>query len=84
MCIRDRAYFLQFSRLYLYAVFVGFGFTLMELLYPYTREPLNAILAYGLPGTLVTAFGLIMLARFMSKYPPHKEPDNAQPQAGKD
>jgi hypothetical protein len=76
------AYFLQFTRLYFYAVLVGFGFPLMEYLYPITGTPLNAILAYGVPGFLVVTFGLLMLIRFIIKYPPYDPSDLYQRQDG--
>jgi hypothetical protein len=63
------AYFMQFPRLYLYAIMVGFGFPLMEFIYPYLGTPWNAILAFGLPGSFVVVFGLFMTVRFVLKYP---------------
>ena len=63
------AYFLEFHRLYIYAIFFGLGFFNSELLYPFVGSPIDLFLSLGLVGIAVFSIGLIHLIRFLRKYP---------------
>ncbi|NHJ22797.1 MAG: hypothetical protein EAX91_17770 [Candidatus Lokiarchaeota archaeon] len=66
------AYFLEFHRLYVYAIFFGLGFFISELLYPLVGSPLDIFLSLGLEGIAVILIGLIYLIKFLRKYPSTK------------
>jgi len=55
------AYFLQFPRLFVYAILIGFGLTLAELL--------ELSLAVFLIGIIILIVGLTCLFKFIRKYP---------------
>jgi len=62
--------FLQFFRvLYPVIVFFIIGWPLAELLYRYVGTPLDGILAFGVTGGIVMSAGLVLLIRFLQKYP---------------
>jgi len=63
------AYFLDFSRLYVYSIFFGLGYFLSELLFPLVGTPLDSLLSFGVPGTVITLIGLYFLISFLKKYP---------------
>ena len=63
------AYFLEFHRLYIYAIFFGLGFFNSELLYPFVGSPLDLFLSLGLVGIAVVSIGLVYLVQFLRKYP---------------
>lgn len=63
------AYFLEFHRLYIYAIFFGLGFSISELLYPLVGSPLDLFLSLGLGGIIVILIGLIYFIKFLRKYP---------------
>ncbi|NVM17885.1 MAG: hypothetical protein HWN80_09220 [Candidatus Lokiarchaeota archaeon] len=62
------AYFLEFHRLYIYAIFFGLGFFNSELLYPFVGSPLDLFLSLGLVGIAVISIGLVYLVQFLRKY----------------
>jgi hypothetical protein len=66
------AYFLEFHRLYIYAIIFGMGFFNSELLFPLVGSPLDLFLSLGLVGIIVILIGSVYLARFIRKYPPSK------------
>ena len=63
------AYFLDFSRLYVYSIFFGLGYLLSELFYPLVGTPLDFLLSFGVPGIIITLIGLYFLICFLKKYP---------------
>lgn len=63
------AYFMDYSRMYIYAILVGLGIPLVHLLEKYLGEPLNHLIVFGIPGLAVLLFGLILFFRFLNKYP---------------
>ena len=63
------AYFLEFHRLYIYAILFGLGFFNSELLYPLVGSPLDLFLSQGLVGIAVFSIGLVYLVQFLRKYP---------------
>lgn len=67
------AYFLEFHRLYVYAIFFGLGFFNSELLYPFVGSPFDIFLSQGLVGLAVFSIGLIDLIQFLRKYPSSKK-----------
>ena len=63
------AYFLDFSRLYVYSIFFGVGYLLSELFYPLVGAPLDSLLSFGVPGIVITLIGVYFLFSFLKKYP---------------
>lgn len=63
------AYFLEFHRLYIYAIFFGLGFFISELLYPFVGSPFDLFLSLGSVGIAVIFIGLIYFVQFLRKYP---------------
>jgi len=63
------AYFLEFHRLYIYAILFGLGFFNSELLYPFVGSPLDLFLSLGLGGIVVIFIGLVYFVQFLRKYP---------------
>jgi hypothetical protein len=63
------AYFLEFHRLYIYAIFFGLGFFISELLYPLVGSPFDLFLSLGLGGIAVILIGLIYFINFLRKHP---------------
>ncbi len=63
------AYFIQLKRIYLYALLGGFGLFFSELLDPILGAPFNDILVFIPFGGMILIFGIIILIRFLSKYP---------------
>ena len=70
------AYFLEFNRLYVYAIFFGLGFFNSELLYPFVGSPIDIFLSQGLVGIAVFSIGLIYLIKFLRKYPFYSDQNN--------
>ena len=66
------AYFLEFHRLYIYAIIFGLGFFNSELIFPLVGSPLDLFLSLGLIGIIVIMIGSVYLARFIRKYPSSK------------
>ena len=68
------AYFLDYPHFYIYAISIGLGMPLAELLEPIFVEPLDYIISFGISGTLIFLYGTIALIKFIKKYPiPNKE-----------
>ena len=63
------AYFLEYHRLYVYAIFFGLGFFISELLFPFVGSPLDLFFSMGLVGLIVFFIGLLHLIQFLRKYP---------------
>ncbi|NVM37076.1 MAG: hypothetical protein HWN81_15875 [Candidatus Lokiarchaeota archaeon] len=63
------AYFLDFIRLYFYAILAGLGFFLTELLYPIVGTPLDILLPFGITGGVIVVIGLYYFITFLKKYP---------------
>lgn len=63
------AYFLDFTRLYVYSIFFGLGYLLSELFYPIVGTPLDSFLSFGLPGIIITLIGVYFLISFLKKFP---------------
>jgi hypothetical protein len=66
------AYFLEYHRLYIYAILFGMGFFNSELLFPLVGSPLDLFLSLGLVGIIVILIGSVYLAIFIRKYPSSK------------
>jgi hypothetical protein len=63
------AYFMDFKRLYAYAVLYGIVYPLPEFLTPYIGSPLDGIIAFGIPGGIIVIIGFVFLIRFLRKHP---------------
>lgn len=59
----------DFPRLYIYAPLAMFSVLVNEFLLGYVESPLNALYSFGLPGTIITAFGVYLLFRFIRTHP---------------
>jgi hypothetical protein len=63
------AYIMDYPHFYLYAVSIGLGIPLAELLEPIFGEPLDYIFSFGISGTLILIYGIITFVKFIKKYP---------------
>jgi hypothetical protein len=63
------AYYMDFRRMYIYAILVGAGIPVAGILDRYVGEPLNDIIVFGIPSVIIINFGLILLIRFVLRYP---------------
>ncbi|MFC1563325.1 hypothetical protein ACFL6G_00250 [candidate division KSB1 bacterium] len=63
------AYFIDFNRLYLYAVVISLTWPSTEILYYYYSSPLDEIIVFGIAGGIPLIIGLTFLVKFMIKYP---------------
>lgn len=67
------AYILDYPHFYLYAVSIGLGIPLVELIEPIVGEPFDYIISFGISGTLILIYGAMTLIKFIKKYPIPKE-----------
>ena len=67
------AYIKDFPHLWIYGLIIGFGIIIAEVLYKTVGTPLDGIITFGIPGILVLFYGIIILFRFLRKYPLPKE-----------
>ncbi|NVM44535.1 MAG: hypothetical protein HWN79_06440 [Candidatus Lokiarchaeota archaeon] len=70
------AYFLQFTRLYVYAVILGSGFFLADISSLIIPIPFNFLFSYLSLGGIIMLVGITYLIRFMKKYPLPEEAKN--------
>ena len=63
------AYYMQFRRLYVYAVLLGFGMLGTDFLNGYVGSPLAALIVFSAPGSIILLIGVVLLIRFLRKYP---------------
>ena len=63
------AYFLDFDRLYVYAVMYGLTYPFAEFLSPHVGTPLDGIIAFGIPGGIGLVTGLVYFIQFLRTYP---------------
>ncbi len=63
------AYFREFTRLYIYGVLMCIGVVLTGLLFDYGGSTPYSYIAFGIIGSIILLFGLILLVRFVRKYP---------------
>ena len=67
------AYVIDYSHFYLYAVSIGLGIPVSELVEPLLGEPFDYIVSFGISGALILLYGLINCIKFDQKYPLPKE-----------
>ena len=67
------AYFLDFPRLYIYALLGGLGFFLIDVFELFTSGSLSIILVFGIMGGSIVIVGIVFLIKFLRKYPLPKE-----------
>ena len=67
------AYIKDFPHLWVYGVIIGLGIIVAEVLYKTVGTPLDGIITFGIPGILVLFYGVVILFRFLRKYPLPKE-----------
>ena len=70
------AYFIQFNRLYVYAIILGCGFFLADISSLIVPIPFNFLFSYLLLGGIIMVIGIIYLIRFIKKYQLPKEEMN--------
>ena len=63
------AYFRDFPRLFYIGLLFGCGIMLTEILYSNPGPPLAEFIGYGSPAVLILAMGMVLLVRFLRKYP---------------
>ena len=63
------AYILDYPHFYLYAVSIGLGIPLAELMESIVGEPLDNVLSFGISGTLIFIYGTMTLIKFIKKNP---------------
>jgi hypothetical protein len=63
------AYFLDFTRLYLYGLFFAVSIAFVELSRSYVGSTYNAFVGFGTFGGITTIIGIAYLIRFLQKYP---------------
>ena len=67
------AFFLDFIRLYYFAVLFAICFPWAELLYNHVGTPLDELLSFGIGGVIILIVGIICMIRFLQKYPKYKQ-----------
>jgi hypothetical protein len=67
-------YTTAFPRLYIYTGLLFAALVEAEFLLPYTGTPLNVLISFGMPGIVITGFGIALLIKFMQTHP-HTEID---------
>jgi hypothetical protein len=67
------AYIMDYPHFYLYAISIGLGIPLAELLEPIFGKPLDYLISFGISGALILIYGIITLVKFIKKYPIPKE-----------
>jgi len=63
------AYFAKTPRWYIIAIVVGLSLFLSEILYPVFGSPLDSFIAFSITGGSIIVMGLVVLSRFIKKYP---------------
>ncbi|MBA7503240.1 hypothetical protein ES706_01848 [subsurface metagenome] len=63
------AYFSKTPRWYIIAIVLGLGFFLSEIFYPVVGSPLDSFIAFSITGGSIIVMGLVVLSRFIKKYP---------------
>lgn len=63
------AYFTKTPRWYIIGIVIGLGFFLSEIFYPMVGNPLASFIAFSITGGSVIVMGLVVLFRFIKKYP---------------
>lgn len=63
------SYLKDFPHLWIYGLIIGLGIIVAEVLYKTVGTPLDGIIAFGIPGILVLFYGVVILSRFLLKYP---------------
>ena len=62
-------YSTDFPRLYIYAALLIFAVVEAEFLLSLVGSPLNTVLSFGLPGLVISVFGVVLLVKFIWAYP---------------
>ena len=62
------AYFIQFNRLYIYAVILGCTFFIADVSSIFIPIPFNFLFAYLLLGGILIIIGIVYLIKFLKKY----------------
>lgn len=63
------AYLKDFPHLWVYGLIIGGGIPVAEVLYKTVGTPLDGIITFGIPGILILFYGMLILSRFLRKYP---------------
>ena len=64
----------NYIRLFLFGLLAGVSIIAAEILYPHFGSPLDGLIPFSLVGILIITSGLVLLIRFLKKYPkPSKE-----------
>ena len=72
--ISGLAYFLKTPRIYLTAIVMGLSLLVSEIIHPFIGSPFHFAIAFSISGTIVLIMGVVVLIRFLRKYPlPNEE-----------
>ncbi len=63
------AYFMDFPRMYVYALVLSFGILHSGFMFRFVSEPFNSLISFGIPSAVILVYGLTLLSGFMKKYP---------------
>jgi hypothetical protein len=62
------AYIINYPHFYLYAMSIGLGIPLTELIEPLTGEFYNYLISFGISGTLILLYGIFTFTKFIKTY----------------
>ncbi len=63
------AYFIDYPRMYIYAAILFFSVPHAEFMIDFVGHPLECLISFGKPGLTILIYGVVLLSRFMKKYP---------------
>jgi len=67
------AYFIQYPRFYFIGLLVGISFFLSDIFSIFIPEPFDTLIVFSLISGLIIIMGVLLLIKFIRKYPLHKE-----------
>ena len=67
------AYLIDFPHFYIYAVIIGLGIPIADILHNTIGPPMDNLLTFGVAGIVLLIFGIVTMSRFLQRYPIPKE-----------
>lgn len=67
------AYFLKTPRFYITAIVMGLSLLASEIIHPFIGSPFHFTIAFSISGSIILIMGVVVLIRFLRKYPLPKE-----------
>lgn len=62
-------YAMDYPRLLIYLFVMGFAIVEAEFISSYVPSPFDSLLTFGLPGIIILGVGVVLLVRFVQKFP---------------